>query len=79
MKPAMSREVPGDAVTPCTWSPWYWGCGLSLAFVCCSAGLDVGSFGRTDSYSKMLKGQRVFRSQEGGFSDPRKEEENVGL
>lgn len=30
------------------------GC-LSLAFVCCSAGLEVGSLVRTDSYKKMLK------------------------
>ena len=37
------------------------GCGLSLAFVCCSAGLGVGSVVRTDSCNKMFKAQRVCR------------------
>lgn len=58
MKPVVSGEVTGSAVTPvfpCTWSPWDWRVFVSSFFVCCSAGLEVDSLVRTDSYKKMLK------------------------
>lgn len=50
----VSGAFMGGAVTPGPLAyglPGIGGCGLSLAFVCCSAGLDVGSLVRTGGYN----------------------------